>query len=100
MQVVGLIYLRVDDDLTGVQDRQGSLFFLVVQGEREAGGGGRVGHVWGAGPQGGGAPSRLPMAHGSVALPLGAARSRSLLSFWEHRVVGKRAAGSEGGLLR
>lgn len=30
--VVGLIYLQVGSDLRGVQDRQGSLFFLVVQG--------------------------------------------------------------------
>ncbi|PNW85044.1 hypothetical protein CHLRE_03g169300v5 [Chlamydomonas reinhardtii] len=30
--VVGLIYLQVSDDLAGVQDRQGSLFFLVVEG--------------------------------------------------------------------
>ncbi|KAG2442858.1 hypothetical protein HXX76_002937 [Chlamydomonas incerta] len=30
--VVGLIYLQLSDDLAGVQDRQGSLFFLVVEG--------------------------------------------------------------------
>ncbi|KAG2499376.1 hypothetical protein HYH03_002951 [Edaphochlamys debaryana] len=30
--VVGLIFLNVSDDLTGVQDRLGSLFFLIVQG--------------------------------------------------------------------
>ncbi|KXZ56662.1 hypothetical protein GPECTOR_1g597 [Gonium pectorale] len=30
--VVGLIFLRIGDDQRGVQDRQGSLFFLVVQG--------------------------------------------------------------------
>jgi hypothetical protein len=29
---VGLIFLRVKDDLTAVQDREGSLFFIVVQG--------------------------------------------------------------------
>lgn len=29
--IVGLIYLRIKDDYRGVQDRQGSLFFVVVQ---------------------------------------------------------------------
>lgn len=29
--IVGLIYLNITSDLRGVQDRQGSLFFLVVQ---------------------------------------------------------------------
>lgn len=29
--VIGLIYLQIPNDLVGVQDRQGSLFFLVVQ---------------------------------------------------------------------
>ena len=31
--IIGLVYLHIADDLTGVQDREGSLFFLAVQGE-------------------------------------------------------------------
>lgn len=31
--LVGLIYLRTGNDLESVQDRQGSLFFIVVNGE-------------------------------------------------------------------
>ena len=30
--IIGLIYLRISSDYTGVQARQGSLFFIVVQG--------------------------------------------------------------------
>ena len=31
--VIGLIYLQVDNDQTGVQDRTGSLFFITVNCE-------------------------------------------------------------------
>ena len=46
--IIGLVYLHIADDLTGVQDREGSLFFLAVQGEwlgpgGVGGGGGQIG---------------------------------------------------------
>jgi len=31
--VVGLIYLQVNDTLSGVQDRKGALFFMAIQGK-------------------------------------------------------------------
>lgn len=33
--VFGFVFLRLDNDLKGVQSRLGSLFFLCVQGERQ-----------------------------------------------------------------